>query len=97
MRLVISTRNLFPTPVASVDTPDPEARNAELRALILERRPNQELVVLVVGTARLAFTGTLHFSTSTSTVLAGAAGASSAISQPRKTSPSAPASAAMRW
>ena len=38
MRLVISTRNLFPTPVASVDTPDAEARNAELRALILERR-----------------------------------------------------------
>ena len=38
MRLVISTRNLFPTPVASVDTPDAEARNAELRTLILERR-----------------------------------------------------------
>jgi uncharacterized protein (TIGR02466 family) len=38
MRLVISTRNLFPTPVASVDTPDAETRNAELRALILERR-----------------------------------------------------------
>lgn len=37
-RLVISTRNLFPTPVASVDTPDAEARNKELRALILERR-----------------------------------------------------------
>jgi uncharacterized protein (TIGR02466 family) len=37
-RLVISTRNLFPTPVASVDTPDAEARNEELRALILERR-----------------------------------------------------------
>jgi len=38
MRLIISTRNLFPTPVASIDTPDAEARNAELRALILERR-----------------------------------------------------------
>jgi uncharacterized protein (TIGR02466 family) len=38
MRLVILTRNLFPTPVASADTPDAVARNAELRALILERR-----------------------------------------------------------
>jgi uncharacterized protein (TIGR02466 family) len=38
MRLVISTRSLFATPVASVDTPGAEARNAELRALILERR-----------------------------------------------------------
>jgi uncharacterized protein (TIGR02466 family) len=38
MRLVILTRNLFPTPVASVATPDAEARNEELRALILERR-----------------------------------------------------------
>src|ERR1700741_4443377 len=38
MRLAILTRNLFPTPVASVDTPDAEARNAELRRLILERR-----------------------------------------------------------
>jgi uncharacterized protein (TIGR02466 family) len=38
MRLLILTRNLFPTPVASVDTPDAEARNEELRTLILERR-----------------------------------------------------------
>ncbi len=38
IRLSIATRNLFPTPVAAVQTPDAEARNAELRAIILERR-----------------------------------------------------------
>ncbi len=38
IQLVIATRNLFPTPVAAVDTPDAAARNAELKALILQRR-----------------------------------------------------------
>ena len=38
IQLSIATRNLFPTLVAAVDTPGAEARNAELRALILERR-----------------------------------------------------------
>jgi uncharacterized protein (TIGR02466 family) len=38
MLLTITTRNLFPTPIAMVDTPAAEARNAALRRLILERR-----------------------------------------------------------
>ena len=38
MRLAILTRNLFPTPVASVETPDATARNEALRTLILEQR-----------------------------------------------------------
>ena len=38
VKLSIATRNLFPTPVAAVDTPDAPARNAELRQLILERQ-----------------------------------------------------------
>jgi hypothetical protein len=38
MRLAILTRQLFPTPVASVDTPGAAPRNEELRAIILERR-----------------------------------------------------------
>ncbi len=38
IKLAIATRNLFPTSVAAVETPDADARNAELRALILERR-----------------------------------------------------------
>ena len=35
MQLAIATRNLFPTPVAAVQTPDADSRNAELKALIL--------------------------------------------------------------
>ncbi len=38
IQLAIATRNLFPTPVAAVQTPDAAARNAELRSLILARR-----------------------------------------------------------
>ncbi len=38
IQLVIATRNLFPTPVAAVETPGAAARNAELRAVILQRR-----------------------------------------------------------
>ena len=38
IQLAITTRNLFPTPVAAVLTPDAEARNAELLPLILRRR-----------------------------------------------------------
>jgi uncharacterized protein (TIGR02466 family) len=38
MLLAIHARNLFPTPVAMVDTPAPEQRNAALRHIILERR-----------------------------------------------------------
>lgn len=38
IKLNIATRNLFPTQVAAVDTPDAAARNVELRNLILERR-----------------------------------------------------------
>ncbi len=38
LNLNILPRTLFATPVAAVDTPDSAARNAELRALILERR-----------------------------------------------------------
>ena len=36
IKLAIATPNLFPTSLAAVETPDAEARNAELRALILE-------------------------------------------------------------
>ena len=36
--LAIATRSLFPTPIAAVRTPDADARNAELRHLILARR-----------------------------------------------------------
>jgi uncharacterized protein (TIGR02466 family) len=38
MLLAIRTRNLFSTPIAMVDTPEPEQRNAALREIILERR-----------------------------------------------------------
>ena len=38
LQLAITTRNLFPTPIAAVLTPDAEARNAELLALIRQRR-----------------------------------------------------------
>ncbi len=38
IKLAITTRNLFPTPVAAVETPDAAARNEELRTLILNRR-----------------------------------------------------------
>jgi uncharacterized protein (TIGR02466 family) len=38
MLLAIRTRNLFPTPIATVQTPEPELRNAALRDIILERR-----------------------------------------------------------
>ena len=38
INLAVVTRNLFPTPVAAVLTPDADARNAELRTLILDRR-----------------------------------------------------------
>ena len=36
--LKVQVTNLFPTPVAAVALPDAEARNAALKALILERR-----------------------------------------------------------
>ena len=38
IQLAITTRSLFPTPVAAVLTPDAEARNAELLPLIRQRR-----------------------------------------------------------
>jgi len=38
MLLAINTRNLFPTPIAMVESPQPERRNAALRDIILERR-----------------------------------------------------------
>jgi uncharacterized protein (TIGR02466 family) len=44
MKLAILTRQLFPTPVASVDTPDAAARNDELRAIILERRRSRPTI-----------------------------------------------------
>ena len=41
IQLAIATRNLFARPVAAVQTPGAEARNAELRTLILQRRAEQ--------------------------------------------------------
>ena len=38
IQLSIATRDLFATPVAAVATPDAELRNAELKAIILERQ-----------------------------------------------------------
>ena len=43
-RLEINVRGLFATPVAAVELPDGEARNATLRAAILARRAESETV-----------------------------------------------------
>ena len=37
-RLNVSVRGLFATPVAAMEVPDAEARNSELRAIILNKR-----------------------------------------------------------
>src|SRR5271168_3066421 len=37
-RLNVSVRGLFATPVAAMEVPDAEARNLELRSIILDRR-----------------------------------------------------------
>ena len=47
-RLNVSVRGLFATPVAAMEVPDAEARNSELRAIILNKREQSPSVQVLI-------------------------------------------------